>query len=152
MAAVDTAVDAAMRALEEATQNPLSVAVSTTDALAELAETWKGFVDVTIDVEGRVGSEVIRSDVVEVVNEAVANAHHHGQATTAAVSIREEADGIHVTVVDNGSTSVVGDPGLGTRLLRTASTSYNLAISPDGATLRVVLPHTAKNVSMHLHE
>lgn len=152
MVAVDSAVDTAMRALEEATQERLSLNRSIGDDLADLVQTWKGFVDVTIDMDDRVGSTVGRDDVVEVVNEAIANAHHHGQASLASVFIREEVDGLHVTVEDNGSANEVGEAGLGTRLLRGTATTYDLSVSPHGAILRVVLPRAKEYVEPTAHD
>lgn len=152
MAAVDAAVSAAMRALEEAAQEPVSLRISTTQALSELTETWKGFVDVSIDVDEEVGNTVDRNDIIEVVNEAIANAHHHGQASSAVVSVRQVADEIHISVSDNGSATDVGAAGLGTRLLRGTATSYDLSVSPDGALLRVTLPRAHERAQPEVRE
>jgi len=152
MAAVDSAVGAAMRALEEATQEPLPLNISTTDALAEVVETWNGFVEVSLELDEEAGNTVDRNDIIEVVNEAIANAHHHGQASEAVISIHRADDGIHVIVRDNGSATEVGTAGLGTRMLRGAASAYDLSVSPQGATLRVVLPHTMEHARTELHD
>lgn len=138
--AIDTAVDEALRALVDFTSEPASSETTMTESLATITATWDGFMDVTMDVDPQLGHQRTREDVVEVVNEALSNAHHHGRATAAHVSVQRELSGLGIHVQDNGSTSEVGPAGLGTRLLRTLATEYHLSTSQTGARLDVVLP------------
>jgi signal transduction histidine kinase len=142
--AVDRAVEVAMRSLIEATQETHSSQIPLDDALRDLAQTWAGFVDVTFDVDAALKDSLGSDDIVEVVNEAIANAYHHGGATRADVRVEHCDDGISVTVRDDGSADSMNEPGLGTRLLRGVSSHYELSLSPTGATLQVLLPHGAR--------
>ena len=142
--AIDAAVQVAMQTLSDATLDPASTDTSFEESLAHLAAAWEGFMDVSINVDPDIELSDRGPDVVEVVGEALSNAHHHGGATSARVRVSPDPEGLRIRVEDNGSASSVGTPGLGTRLLRTLTIDHHLEISPHGATLDAVIPLAAE--------
>lgn len=128
--------------LGRAAQDSLPLA----QALAEQVEQWSGLlaVSVSIDpaVEGIVGP--IASHAASVVEEAIANAVHHGSASQ--VSVRMEGGGtdLVITVCDDGSGPGGGMPGLGSRLFSRLDDRWSLEPADGGSVLTVRLSGTTR--------
>lgn len=75
-----------------------------------------------------------RRDIARVVDEACANAHRHGGATTCWITVDEDADGVVVRVDDDGSGITRGStPSLGSGLFASVSRDdWSLAPRPEG--------------------
>lgn len=145
---INAAVESALQALLEAEYEGNSSRELLTDAIADLARAWEGFVEIHSALDADSSKLRGRDDVVDVLTEAIANAHHHGHATQASVRVETGTEGIRIRVTDNGCAESVGTPGLGTRLMRNFADEYELAVTPQGATLEVLLP---KSRSEHGH-
>lgn len=137
---IDAAVEAALQALLDAEQQEGASHVPLVDTVADLARTWEGFVEVRADLDEQSRGLCGRDDVIDVLTEAISNAHHHGQASEATIRIETRSDGLHILVKDNGSADSVGPAGLGTRLMRNRADDFELSVTPEGATLQVVIP------------
>lgn len=137
---VDNAVNKALTALAMVDRSAELTQVNVADSVNELAESWKGFVEVTCDFADGLEDVAARPDLVEIVNEAISNAHRHGNADNVHVRLSTAGDGLRLTVTDNGSARDVGSPGLGTRILRNLARDFDLTVSPNGATLDLLLP------------
>ena len=143
--AIDAAVEVAMRTLLEATQASTDTHVTITDSLTNLAASWKGFMEVSVTIDNRLDDYSDGGQIIEIVSEALSNAHHHGQADAAEVTVQPDPSGIRIHVGDNGSSASVGQPGLGTRLLRTLALDFNLSVTEQGSSLNVVLAVPGKH-------
>ena len=67
-----------------------------------LARSWGLYAWIDADVDGaRLPSE-LGHEIYRLVQEALVNAARHGAARTASASLRDESDGIHITVADDG--------------------------------------------------
>ena len=92
--------------------------------LAELAESWAGIADVSVELVAVPSLSTRRvRDVVDLVTEAVNNAVRHGDARL--IGIRVAADDAHklrIEVLDDGTRSDVVGHGLGSRLLDRVAT------------------------------
>ena len=109
-----------------------------------LTASWGAMCDVSLELDSVVGG-CVHDDVVRVVEEALANAYRHGQATRIEVSIMREAGDIQVTVSDDGVGPGGGPPGLGSDLLARA-TRGRYTLRPGhhaGAVLTALLPAEA---------
>lgn len=122
--------------------------VSTGDALEQLEHVqvaWRGLMQIVIDEpsERNLVALIVREpDLVEIIREALSNAHRHGNATLVEITVGLESDEIVVRVMDNGYGPRLGTPGLGTALLdRYAHKSWSLTrVDPSGAQLEIRLP------------
>jgi len=74
-----------------------------------------------------------------VVEELVSNAVRHGRATRVDVEIRQSDEGWFVSAADNGSSTTVNRPGLGTEVLAHVG-SVEQHLSSEGSTVTVRLP------------
>ena len=112
--------------------------------VGELTTSWGAMCEVRTVMDPAV-SERVHDGVVRVVEEALANAYRHGQATRIEVRIMCEASDIHVTVTDDGVGPGGGPPGLGSDLLARATRGrYELRPGVQGGTeLTAVLPAEA---------
>lgn len=137
---IDAAVEAALQALRDAEYEGNSSPELLPDAIADLERAWEGFVVIDSVLDEASRELHGRDDVMDVLTEAIANAHHHGQATQASVRVKTGPAGVRIRVTDNGCAESVGQPGLGTRLIRNLADEYDLAVTPQGATLEVLLP------------
>ncbi len=117
-------------------------------ALTRVADLWRGFLGVRIDVAADLRGPMppaLVSDVSRIVGEAVANARKHGAARDVRVTVRRAPDGehLHVTVADDGSGPAGGVKGMGAAWLDfIAPGAWTLTPCPDGtgACLDVHLP------------
>jgi signal transduction histidine kinase len=107
-------------------------------SLAEVVSQWRGIVDVAIDdtsvalLDPLLGT---RPETIELLREALTNAHRHGRATRVTIAATAEGNtgDITVTVTDNGYGPTNGTPGLGSTLLDAWTASrWSLRQSPTG--------------------
>ena len=122
--------------------------VTTRDALEQLEQVkvaWRGLMQIVIDEpsERNLVALIVREpDLVEIIREALSNAHRHGNASVVEITVGRESDEVVVRVVDNGYGPRLGSPGLGTALLdRYAHNSWSLTrVDPPGAKLEIRFP------------
>lgn len=87
-------------------------------ALAQTVELWQGFAAITVDRSSALpepDAERVQ-DVCRVVEEALANAMRHGNATTIGITVHAADGALEVAVTDDGSGPGHGRPGLGSTL------------------------------------
>jgi len=137
--------------------------------LAAILATWEGLAEVTIDLDGSVrvhlaDDPVARATVCDVIAEACANAVIHGRAGRIDVTVRPEGDGridepgdestarttlggltsLELRVADDGQAPATREghrgPGLGSRILTSSCTRWELDHRDDGTVLTAVLP------------
>lgn len=102
--------------------------------------TWGLLMDVHISDLPADITDRQRRDIARVVDEACANAHRHGGATTCWITVDEDADGVVVRVDDDGS-GITRDstPGLGSGLFASVSRDdWSLAPRPEGGAALIV--------------
>jgi two-component sensor histidine kinase len=90
--------------------------------------------------------------VADLVEEAIANAVHHGAASEVSVRIAWEGEDLTITVRDNGTGPGKGAPGLGSRLFSSFGGRWDLGGRTDdgkGSVLTICLPtsHAAESFS-----
>jgi len=119
-----------------------ATATSIQDALEERIAQWRGLLAVTVSVneQAEALSGVMAGYVADVVEEAIANAVHHGAATEVLVSVSCDSDELTVQVRDNGTGPSNGAPGLGSRLFSSYGSRWSLQALTLGAVLTVVIP------------
>jgi len=106
---------------------------------------WQGFLDLSVDVDPAVQGLLpdACADIGRIVEGAVGNAHKHGDATAARVTVSMGPPGfVEVVVRDNGTGPRSGAPGMGSAFLDfVAPGAWALEPNGDGpgATLRVGL-------------
>ena len=118
-------------------QVPDGALVSTATTLADVASQWRGIVEVTIDdTSASLLDSLLRSrpDTIELLREALTNAHRHGRATSATIAATADPSGdITVSVTDSGYGPTAGTPGLGSTLLDAWTGSrWSLEQAPTG--------------------
>jgi signal transduction histidine kinase len=105
---------------------------------------WRGLLDVSVSIDA--GAEAlsgaVAGHVADVVEEAIANAHHHGSAREVRVEISREEYVLVVTVRDDGSGPGRGVPGLGSRLFACYGARWSVDSAESGAGLTVRIPLT----------
>lgn len=141
VAAYEQALRAALGILES---ERVPVEATVAARVRDLTTSWGAMCEVRLEMDPAVG-ECVHDDVVRVVEEALANAYRHGQATRIDVCITREAGGVRVTVMDDGVGPGGGPPGLGSDLLaRATGGCYDLRPRHHGGTeLTAVLPAEA---------
>lgn len=115
------------------------------EQLAKLVSQWQGFLTVQTDVSD-VRDETHTTRIVEVVREALTNAVRHGLATTVTVTVRSNAQGVGVTVTDDGIGPRNGPCGLGSTFFAAVSLG-NWSLRPGdngGSVLYVTLTDAAR--------
>jgi signal transduction histidine kinase len=145
---VNRALVHARALLEQPDLGPRSESsVSLRGAIEERIAQWRGLLAVTVsfDEQAEALSGVMASHVGDVVEEAVANAVHHGAATEVSVRVSCGSNGLMVQVRDNGTGPAKGAPGLGSRLFSTYGSRWSLQALTSGAELTVVVPISVGN-------
>lgn len=122
----------------------------TVDVAADLAAmraTWDGVAEIAIDVDPEAARRLTADHVagpvaLDVVREACANAVVHGTAARIEVAVLPEGErAVLLRVRDDGtSTHPLRTSGLGSRVLDTSCTRWNLERGPSGTELTAVLP------------
>lgn len=106
------------------------------EAIDGLIDTWGGFTKINIDDSIHQTAEDQKSTVFAIIEEGVANAFKHGLATEVWVSINNN----ELSIVDNGLGPKTNKPGVGTKILNSLSTDWDLSPHPNGGSvLRVKL-------------
>ena len=120
---------------------------------AQIAQ-WSGLLTVVVNVDpsAEAMSGIRAEHVADLVEEAIANAVHHGAATKVSVRIAWEGEDLTITVRDNGSGPGKGAPGLGSRLFSSFGGRWELDVRSDGvegSVLTICLPtsHAAESFS-----
>lgn len=117
-------------------------------SLRDVVSQWRGIVAVDIDDTAYDLLEPFlagRPEGLEVIREALTNAHRHGRATIVTITATADPSGdITVSVTDNGYGPTTGTPGLGSTLLDTWTQSrWSLEQAPTGGSRLVATlsPH-----------
>lgn len=134
----DALRDALSRTMDVLAENWRESEMATGDALSAIESTWSGLADVRIVLSGE-DPALVTKEVVIVVEELVSNAVRHGRATHVDVEIRQSDDGWCVSAADNGSSTTVHRPGLGTEVLAHVGLVEQY-LSSEGSTVTVRLP------------
>ena len=114
---------------------------SLSQAVSRPITQWAGLLAVDVDVdpaaeEIAAGRETHVADIVE---EAIANAVHHGSASEVSVQIGCLGEDLIITVRDNGKGPRGGTPGLGGRLYSQWGAQWSLTAGDQGAILSLRL-------------
>lgn len=106
------------------------------EEIDRLIDTWGGFTKINIDNSIHQTAEDQKPTVFAIIEEGVANAFKHGLATEVWVSINND----ELSIVDNGLGPKTNKPGVGTKILNSLSTDWDLSPHPNGGSfLRVKL-------------
>jgi signal transduction histidine kinase len=114
---------------------------SPSERLERMIESWKGLVDIQIHFsdEHRIDKDRIGL-VVEVIEEAVANAVRLGNADKIVVDTFLDKGYLKIIIEDNGQGPIAGRKGLGGQLLdRFALEEWNLEKTSVGTKLTVII-------------
>lgn len=94
------------------------------EAVAHTCDAWQGILDITVDIDASLLHDrgAAAEPVGLIVEEALANAFRHGQASRAAIRVQPStaSDGssvVEVVIVDDGLGGDLADAGLGTALI-----------------------------------
>lgn len=100
---------------------------------------WSGLCTMTVEIDPTLAerSGHTARDVGRVVEEGLSNAIRHGGATSIHVSVQANADQIIVVIDDDGFGPQKGTPGLGSALLDSIATSWQLTPHGSGCRLHV---------------
>lgn len=143
-------VDSLHRALAEAltaldTSTPPPVAVgSLRDEVERKVHLWDGFCDFDVRLDESLADSTENAVVVgRVVEESVANAIRHGQASHVEVDVTCDADGrVQVSIIDNGIGAQGGVKGMGSAYLSMVSDgNWTIEAMEEGT--RVLVPIAA---------
>lgn len=154
-AAFRQALTDARLALEEASLSPEPVvATHLPTALAGVASLWRGFVDVEVRIAPELPAPApsAATDITRIAEEAVGNAHKHGNASRVQIDVSAVDQGIAVRVSDDGSGPVPGVPGMGSAWLDfVAPGAWSLGPGVDGrgSVLQVLLSTAARPQPVH---
>ena len=130
--------DALSRTMDVLAENWRESEMATGDALSAIESTWSGLAEVRVVLSSE-DVDYVTKEVVVVVEELVSNAVRHGRATHVDVEILQSDDGWCVSATDNGSSTTVNRPGLGTEVLAHVG-SVERHLSSEGSTVTVRLP------------
>ena len=115
------------------------------EAVAAPITQWSGLlqVDLYVDPDAEARANGLARHVADIVEEAIANAVHHGSASEVSVQIGCSDEELVITVQDNGSGPGGGSPGLGSRLFAGFGGRWDLGERTDGvqgSVLTICLP------------
>ena len=143
--AFQAALHEAQRILQAPTNADDEVHTTVTEEVQRKVGLWAGLcsIDVVIAPEVETMSGRLARDVGRVVEEGLSNAIRHGLAKEIVVRVELVGvgveDGVVVVVDDNGTGPSNGQRGLGSSMLDSVSSSWELSALDPGARLRVVL-------------
>lgn len=112
-----------LRRIQDAISNPPASSVDLRAELRALQETWRGVLDISINVAERAQRALDKSDNLrmalnEICREAATNAYRHGGATTMTLRIdRPVATEILLTAANNGRPPVNPHAGMGSQMM-----------------------------------
>jgi len=114
--------------------------VDLNSALHAIAVGWKGFVDISILIEGDIPQST-NAAIREIFIEAINNGVRHGESDAISIGIREQPTCVDVCIINNGHPLEIIETGLGTDVLNTyAAGNWSRSTNPvSGTTLRVQL-------------
>jgi signal transduction histidine kinase len=109
------------------------------DRLQTIQNSWKGLLDVQIDIpEDLLQSPEKNSVIVQTIEEFATNSYRHGQATAIIVRATADTAGVKLLLQSNGRRKVAVQRGLGTEWLdQIAITPWKLQSSRNGTTLEI---------------
>ena len=146
LAAADAALDVLTRPIPDAIMLGRQ---SPTERLVEVTEAWQGIADVDVDLPDGLPDQVMLL-VADILAEAIANAVRAGGASQIRVDGHADGDAFVLVIADNGgpyrnsALPTRGSPGMGSAWLDSLVPDlWDRELTDQGATLRVVLPHTA---------
>lgn len=129
-----TAFTAALTRARETLESPLALPAapeSSAGLVEQLRSQWDGLVDVQAKKVDEISDGSVLQDLRIVLEEAITNAFHHGDADVVSIQILSSPQEVHVMVDDNGA-GVSGDrhDGTGTALFtHVAGTRWSLGSS-----------------------
>lgn len=103
---------------------------------------WQGIMSVMVEMEPDVSTlgNPLAAQVAQIVEEALANASHHGKATEVNIALERLDGSIVITVDDNGNFRPVRKQGLGLAMINhTSNGNYSLLATGRGTLLTVSL-------------
>lgn len=103
---------------------------------------WQGIMSIRVELEDGVSQlgNPLAAQIAQIVEEALANASHHGKATEVDISLDARDGSIVVTVYDNGDFRHIRRQGLGLAMINQASNgNYSLLATGSGTLLTVSL-------------
>jgi len=113
--------EAVARALSEATAALEQATAPTSVTLDDVIQGWSSLLDVHFSAANLNDADLQRADVMAVIEEGLANAFRHGQASTVTITIDRLTDCPHVEIVDDGVGPQEGVSGMGTDVLTEVS-------------------------------
>lgn len=144
-AAFRQALTEARVALEEVSLSPQpAIDTDLPSALAGVASLWRGFLDVEVWIAPELPAPAASTvtDITRIAEEAVGNAHKHGNAHCVQIRVHAVDHGIAVRVSDDGIGPRNGIPGMGSAWLDfVAPGAWSLGPGVDGrgSVLQVLL-------------
>ena len=130
--------DAVAQALSEATSALEQASHPTAVSLDEVLRGWASLLEITLDASGAPPDALRRDDVVAVVEEGLANAYRHGDATAVQITIQSGPDSLRVEIADNGAGPMGEAAGLGSDVLGQLSRGRATLERASGLTVLVV--------------
>ena len=139
--ALDEALAGARAALDALPEQPAVACASDSGSTAAIAERWAGALALSWELPQEDLPAATAAAVHDVIQECLSNALIHGHATTAVIRVRRREAELEVVVVDNGVGPRDGAPGLGARVLTSATGGrWDLSAHPGGAIVRASVP------------
>lgn len=124
------------RSAFEAEVSASTIPMSLAGEIERRASLWSGFMEVDIEVAPSVGSipSAVVADAGRVVEEALSNAHKHGDARSVSVVAERVGDSmLQIRVTDDGSGPADVHPGMGSAWLDfVAPDAWSLTPGPGG--------------------
>ncbi len=150
IAARDDDVVALAQALEEATivlngdssksSNPSTLG----EQVAGACDPWIMLCDISTEISPDIARLPAVTGLDNVIEEALANAYRHGNATTVTVAVQATSEDMIITVTDDGVGPKGGPPGLGTAALRRLTADrFVLESVNDRTRLTALVPRQA---------
>lgn len=106
------------------------------DQINSVLEDWHSLLTVSLYMQttSRAYPPEVKSDVCDIINEALNNALRHGNATSIQIDITDAEDVLIIRCEDNGAGPEIIEPGLGSELFSGATSGYwKLTRSPDNS-------------------
>lgn len=116
----------------EALSSEATESVNLKSELANLQESWRGVVDLSIQVSDRANRALIKSDnarlsLIEICREAVSNGYRHGMATTMTIQVDRPDDAtLQLTCTNNGNQPTSRSGGMGTQMMDALTVEWHL--------------------------
>lgn len=106
------------------------------EQLSSACEPWSALCNIDVRCDEKTAHLPAIPGIDDIVEEAIANAYRHGQATDIIVEISAIPHDVLITITDNGSGPGEGLPGLGSQLIdRLTDGRFTLEELPTGARL-----------------